>query len=314
MVFFSQYAKISLALTLLIVGQTATAFAGNPGSASSQKAVSWTGLTFYHSGLLGKLTVQIQIQSPAPMTDGLLTRMGIGLAGPSETAEEIKLMAVELKAEGLSFFQEQYAEKIWFNAEDGRAYRRIRWRKGGDPWVKIYSWTEKGVRRHKIEPASRGESKQDPIKWAQTAENFYPHPLNAVSSKVISDPALLLYLLSAFDPQNLKSPLEILVFGKEQVHRLTCRREKSLPLTVSFKTHSSSGVIARKTPITPLVFSIEAEPAGSPDRNPEAFSLLGLQKNIRIYLDPSVQLPIRVSGRNSLWGELILDLGEVRLD
>jgi hypothetical protein len=264
--------------------------------------------------MLGKLTVPIQIQSPAPMTDGLLARMGAGFTGSLATAKEMKLMAVEMKAEGLFFLNEQYAEKIWFHAGDGRAYRRIRWRKGGDPWVKIYAWTEKGVRRQKIQPAGREESKQDPVKWTKTTESFYPHPPDTVSSEVISDPALLLYLLSALDPLNLKSPFEIRVFGKEQLHRLTCRREKSLPLTVSFKTHSSSGVAGTNTTITPFVFSIEAESPGSQVRNPETFSLLGLQKNIRIYLDPSTHLPVRVSGRNSIWGELILDLSDVRLD
>jgi hypothetical protein len=314
MPFFSRYARISLALTLLVAGQTATAFAGDPGWTSSQKAASWTGLIFYHAGMLGKLTVPIQIQSPAPMTDGLLARMGAGFTGSLATAKEMKLMAVEMKAEGLFFLNEQYAEKIWFHAGDGRAYRRIRWRKGGDPWVKIYAWTEKGVRRQKIQPAGREESKQDPVKWTKTTESFYPHPPDTVSSEVISDPALLLYLLSALDPLNLKSPFEIRVFGKEQLHLLTCRREKSLPLTVSFKTHSSSGVAGTNTTITPFVFSIEAESPGSQVRNPETFSLLGLQKNIRIYLDPSTHLPVRVSGRNSIWGELILDLSDVRLD
>lgn len=314
MSFIKKYARISLALSLLIVDLTAAALAVNSGWASPQKAASWTGLTFTQSKMLGKLAVQIQIQSPAPMTDGLLARMGAGLAGSAEAAEIMKLMAVDMKAEGALLLDEQYAEKIWFTAGDGRAYRRIRWRKGGDPWVKIYAWEEKGVRRKKIQPASRDESKQDPIKWTQTTESFYPHPQDTAYSEVLSDPTLLLYLLSALEPQNLKSPFEIRVFGKEQLHRLTCRREKSLPRTVSFQTHSSSGVIAINTTIRPLVFSIEAESSASQDRNPETFSLLGLQKDIRIHLDPSTHLPIRVSGRNSIWGELILDLSAARLD
>ena len=93
------------------------------------------------------MTVQIQIQSPAPMTDGLLSKDGGRPCGVFRDGQEMKLMAVDLRAEGLLFFDEQYTEKIWFNAADGRAYRRIRWRKEGDPWVKIYSWAEKGVRR-----------------------------------------------------------------------------------------------------------------------------------------------------------------------
>ena len=315
MAFFNKYTMISLALSFLVgVGQTATALAVNPGWASSQKDARWTGLTFNHSRMLQKLTVQVQIQSPAPMADGFLTRMGAGFTGCSETVKEMKLMAVDMRAEGLSFFDEQYTEKIWFNAGDGRAYRRIRWRKEGDPWVKSYCWTDDGVRRQKIQPASRDESKQAPIKWTQTTESFYPHPKNTVYSEAISDPTLLLYLLSVLEPRNMKSPFEIYVFGKEQLHRLTCRQEKSLPMAVSFKLHSSSGVVGVNSTIKPLVFSIEAESLASKDSKPETFSLLGLQKEIRIYLDPSRRLPIRVSGKNSIYGELILDLSDARLD
>lgn len=314
MAFLNKYARISLALSFLVMGQAATALAVNPGWVASPKGACWTGLTFNHSKMPVKLTVQIQIQSPAPMTDGLLTRMGEGLSGSSEPVKKMKLMAVDMKAEGLSFFNEQYTENIWFDAEDGRAYRRIRWRKEGDPWVKIYSWTDNGVRRQKIQPASRDESKQAPIKWTQTTESFYPHPQNSVYSGAISDPTLLLYFFSVLEPQNLKSPFEICVFGKEQLHRLTCRLEKSLPMTVSFKIHSSSGVAGMNTAIKPLVFSVEAKSSASKDRKAETFSLLGLQKDIRIYLDPATHLPIRVSGRNSIYGELILDLSDARLD
>lgn len=313
--FFNKYMMISLALSFMVaVGQTATALAVNPGRASSQKDVYWTGLTFNLSRQLVKLTVQIQIQSPAPMADGFLTRMGAGLTGSSETVAEMKLMAVDMRAEGLSFLNEQYTEKIWFNAGDGRAYRRIRWQKEGDPWVKSYCWTDNGVRRQKIQPASHAERKQAPIKWTQTTESFYPHSKNTVYSEPISDPTLMPYLLSALEPRNLKSPFEIYVFGKEQLHRLTCRHEKSLPMAVSFKIHSSSGVVEINTTIKPLVFFIESESLASKDRKQEIFSLLGLQKEIRIYLDPSRHLPIRVSGRNSIYGELVFNLSDARLD
>ena len=308
---FSKYTIVCLTVLLLAgAGQTATALAASPGLVSSPKGAGWTGLTYTHSKMLGKLTVQIQIQAPA--TDTLLKRMGAGLAESSEAAKKMKLMAVDMRAEGLAFVDEQYTEKIWFNAADGRAYRRIRWLKGGDPWVKIYSWTEKGVRRQMIQPVGRDERNQDPIQWTKTTESFYPYPKDTVYPEVISDPTLLLYLLSVREAPELNSPFELRVFGKQQLHRLTCRPEKSSPMTVSYRAHSSSGVVEVNTTITPLVFSVEAESSAPRDRNPERFSLLGLQKDIRIYLDPSTHLPIRVSGRNAIWGELILELRDAQ--
>jgi len=313
MAFFKKYAGIASALFFLAgAGLAATAFAENPGRASSPEGVGWTSLTFNDSRMLAKLTVQVKIQSPAPMTDGLLTRMGAGLTGSAATGKKMKLMTVDLRAEGRTLFNEQYSEKIWFNAVDGRAYRRIRWRKGGAPWVKIYSWTDHGVRRQKIQPAGRSENNETPIKWSRTSESFYSYPPNLGHSKAVSDPMFLLFLLSSLESPEQKSPFEIFVFGKEQLHRLTCRREKSSPLAVSFKIHSSAGEVGINHPVQPIVFSVAAEPFASKGKKLETFSLLGLEKNIRITLDPVTHLPIRVSGRNSLWGELVLDLSEAR--
>jgi len=294
------------------LGFTATALVVNPGWASAPKGTGWTSLTYRASRLSAKLTVQVKVQSPAPMSDGLLTRMGAGLTGSAATARPMKLMAVDLSAEGLPLLDEQYSEKIWFDAADGRAYRRIRWRKGGELWVKVYSWTDQGVRRQKIQPAGRYERNQPPIKWTKSRESFYPYPQSTVHSRPISDPTYLLYLLSTLEPRNLKSPFEIFVFGKEQLHRLTCRREKSSPLTVPFKTRSSAGGTGINTTLTPIVFSVTAQPCAYKSRESEIFSLLGLEREIRIYLDPATHLPIRVSGKNHLWGELVLDLSEVQ--
>jgi len=307
------YRLISFALLFLVgAGLTATALAVSPGWASSPKGAGWTSLTYNASRLPATLTVQIKIQSPAPLNDGLLNRTGAGLTGSAATARAMKLMTVDLRAEGLSFLNEQYSEKIWFDAVDGRSYRRIRWRKGGELWVKVYSWTDQGVRRQKIQPAGRYERNQPPMKWTRSRESFYPYPQSTVHSRPISDPTYLLYLLSTLEPQKLQSPFEIFVFGKEQLHRLTCRREKSSPLTVPFKTRSSAGGTGINTTITPIVFSVTAQPCAYKSRESEIFSLLGLEREIRIYLDPATHLPIRVSGKNHLWGELVLDLSEVQ--
>jgi hypothetical protein len=163
-----------------------------------------------------------------------------------------------------------------------------------------------------IQPAGRDEWNQDPMQWTKTTESFYPYPKDTVYPEILSDPTLLLYLLSVREAPKLNSPFELRVFGKQQLHRLTCRPEKSSPMTVSYMGRSSSGEVGINATITPLVFSVEAESPVTRDRKPERFSLLGLQKDIRIYLDPSTHLPIRVSGRNSIWGELILELRDAQ--
>jgi hypothetical protein len=314
MTWMKKYAGMLLVvLFMLTVCQTAAVFAIAPSGIAFPKNTRWTSLTFNYSGILTTLTVQIKVQSPAALNDGLLARVGASLTASESTVKEIRLMTVDLKTEGRFFFNEQYTEKIWFNAVDGRAYRRIRWLKSGDPWVKIYCWTDHGVRREKIQPADQRENNQDPIKWSKITESFYPYPTNTSYSKSITDPTFLLSLVSTLAPLNPKIPHEISVFGKEQLYRLTCRREKSWPMPVSYKAHTSSGEVNISKTLTPIVFSVAAEPYSVNDSKSEEFSLLGLQDDIRIYLDSITYLPIRISGKNSIWGELVLDLSDARL-
>ena len=313
--FLNTYARIFFALSCLAgMSQTAMAGAVSHRSVASQKGARWTALTFNHSKLLSKLTVRIHMQSPAPMCDAFLTKMGAGPTGCAGGDNEITLLTTDMTARGLAFLNAQYSEKVWFNAEDGRAYRRMRWRKKNDPWIKIYRWTDNGVYRQKILPACPDERKQTPTKWTRTTESFYPYPENTVHSGAVSDPMLLLYVLSALEPGRLKSPFEMYVFGKKQLHRLICRQEKSLPTAVSFKLPGSSGATGINTTMTPLVFSIDTEALAPENGEPETFSFLGLQKDIRIYLDASRRLPIRVSGKNAICGDLVLELSDAQLD
>jgi hypothetical protein len=63
-----------------------------------------------------------------------------------------------------------------------------------------------------------------------------------------------------------------------------------------------------KGQITPFVYSIKTESLAAEKEEAENFSLLGLHKNIRIYMDPEKQIPVRISGTNNTIGKLELQL------
>ena len=123
------------------------------------------------------------------------------------------------------------------------------------------------------------------------------------------DAPLVFYLLSTLDLTSKKGPYEICVFGKKQLHRLTIRQEESPPMEVSFITRTPSQKEETiKGQITPLVYSIKTESLAPEKEEAENFSLLGLHKNIRIYMDPEKLLPVRISGTNNIIGKLELEL------
>jgi hypothetical protein len=312
---FNKYIKLFVCLVVLVgVIRTATAGTDNHAGAFTHRDVSWSDLTFMGSNALVKVTVKIQLGSPADMCGDLLTTMGAELADCSEVGRDIQFMTVETTAKGNVFFYEQYTEQFWFNPADGRAYRRIRWFKGSDPWIKTYCWSDKGVRRQNIRPGNSDENKRPPTQWTRRIASFYPYPKDIVGCSIISGPTFVFNILSTLEPGCLHTPFEICVFGKKQLHRLTCRYEKCLPMGVSFKIHSPGGEVNVDTTLKPLVFSIMAESVIHENMEPEIFSMLGIQKDIRIYIDPSRCLPIRISGTNTKIGKLVLELSDVRLN
>jgi len=301
---------------VLLVGMIRTATAGtdNNARAFTHRGVSWTDLTFTGAKALVKVIVKIQVGSPADKCGELLTTMGAELADCSEVGRDIQYMTVETTAKGIVFFDKQYTEQFWFNPANSRVYRRICWRKGIDPYIKTYCWSDRGVHKQNIRPGNSDESKQPPTQWTHRTESFYPYPRDIAGCSMVSGPTFVFNILSTLEPSCLRTPFEICVFGKKQLHHLTCRYEKYLPMGVSFKIHSPGSEVNVDTTLKPLVFSIMAESAVAENMEPEIFSMLGLQKDIRIYIDPSMCLPIRISGTNTKIGKLVLELSDVRLN
>jgi hypothetical protein len=299
-------------LLLILAGGSNMAMAGVDNRSCTSFASSWKRLTFDGSGTLAKVSTKIQLKRSVEVHSDLFTKMDGEVSDCTEMGDNIKYLSVETTVRYMLFFSERYTESILFNAENGRACRRIRQRNGKDPWIKAYFWTRRGVQRRKVRPASPNEKTQLPAKWTQRSQTFYPYPIKS-GCLVITDSVSLIYMLSVLDYSRLQLPFELCVFGKKQFHRLTIDAQPSFPIKASFKTHSASGDDSVEDRLKPLVFTVSAEPAVPTSIESEKFSLLGLQKDICIYIDQARRLPIRVSGVNAKLGNLVLNLSDAEL-
>ena len=275
---------------------------------STRPAVSWTQLIFQGSKLLNRISVEIELGAGGQISGDFSTKLGKDIGGCTETADDSKILTVRSSSTGVGFSENRYQEIIWFNGLVARPEKRIRLSNGESPWVKSYCWEEKGVRRQKILPGKPNENKQPPTKWTKRTESFYQYPQEVVGCDAILDPVLVFYILSAFDSGRLQSPFELCVFGRKQLHQLTIAQEKTSPLKVSYKVRSSSQKVTIDDKISPRIFSISTAPLAPDNKEPETFSFLGLNKEIRIYMDPEKRLPVRISGTNNSLGKLVLDL------
>lgn len=311
---FPKQIKVILFLAFLIILPHLSAAGGNKNiETTANNKVSWTDLTFTGSKFLTSIKVKIQLGPGNLLSDASAQKTKTDLADCSEPDNDSKLLTVKSSSKGMGS-QGQYEEKIWFKTADGLPYKRIRFSNADDPWVKSYCWEDKGVRRLKILPSSPAEKKQPPTSWTQRTESFYDYPKEQTDCSSVMDPSLVFYILSNLDLSSKKSPYEICVFGRKQLHRLTIQQEKSSSIKVSYKTQSASVKNNTEEQITPNVFSISTKALPSGNKNPEAFSLLGLNKDIRIYMDPKKQIPVRISGTNNSAGSLELNLRSAELN
>ena len=305
---FQKYIKVILLLVVLVVlpQNTAAGESKRPVTVVDNKT-SWSDLTFTGSKFFNSINVKIQLGPGSLLSASSAKKSGTDLADCSEANNDSRLLTLKWSLKGI-LAQGKYDVKVWFKTVDGLPYKRIRFRNDDDPWVKSYCWEDSGVRRFKVKPGNPAEIKLPPTEWTDPKEHFYKFPVSTGCSSV-SDPSLIFYILSAHEPDMQQNPKEICVFGKKQVHRLTIRQVKSSPIEVSFKTlNSSQKEETIKDKITPLVYSIKTEPIAPENKEPENFSLLGLHKDIRIYMDPEKQIPVRISGTNNSIGKLDLEL------
>ena len=289
--------RIVLIFLLVIIAVLPPISDAHENKVSDRQDVSWTELIFNGSKFMNQITVKIQLMSGDKISGDQSTKIENSLVDCPETGHGSKLLTVQSSSKGMGS-SEQYNEEIWFDEMVISPDKRIRLNSGDDPWVKSYCWEDNGVRRLRILPGKSSEKKHPPSKWTKRNESFYEYPADATECATISDPFLIFYMLSTLDLERQKEPIEICVFGRKQLHRVTIGQEKPSSLKVAYKERSS-GEVAVKDKINPVVFSITTEIFSPAKEKPEAYSFLGLNKDIRIFMDPEKRLPVKISGTNN---------------
>jgi hypothetical protein len=204
-------------------------------------------------------------------------------------------------------------EQVWFEPVQAMALHRIRLRRGKDEVERIYWFTAEGVHRLRKKPGSNKEASLPARQWTDVRSTFYGFDLLQLGCPQVSEPSLLIYILSAYFSRESNNPLSVCVFGKQQVHQVRLGVDKSRTVTVDYAEKKGNGEIRQRGKLEVMRVTMEARPARADQRDPENFSFLGFHNNIAIAIDPHSRIPVQVSGTIPMVGSVTLKLREVKL-
>jgi hypothetical protein len=275
--------------------------------------IPWTHLSFHAKNFWVEVSTEIQIRSVrASDLDAVLLASPKGMPIKPKTPQTTE-MTINTTIDPRFRSPVKIYNRIWFNPTDASALGRVRLRRGEDDFKKIYRFTEQGVFRHRIEPKDRGEARLEPDKWTDIKDTFYPYDINQLNCAGVSERSVLIYILSAIAISKSNTPLTLCIFGKRQLHRIQLRKEGILPVKSNYIVKNRQVETRKEGTVRALKFTITAQPIESQLEDAENFSFLGFHKDITIYVEPTLGLPIRASGIIPTIGKADLKLREVRL-
>ena len=268
----------------------------------------WKQLTLEGEKPLTRFLVKLQIDDGAALCPYPLSDIKMDNFRCPWPQDGVLLLSAETVTMSLVLPQEKYEHFVWFRAKNIEALQRVRWKKSGNKWLKLYVWQDRGVSRLSIRPRE-GEEIFSPGKWTKRYKSFYKYPLEVVrkTGKVISEPLSLIYLVSHLAHKGLKKKVSTLVFGKKGLHVVTVSFKKEKSTKIRFHEGSPHGPIKKKNKTGIYVYRIQAESVVG-GRHHEAFSLIGLQHHIEIFVEPKSGIITRIRGDNDVVGHVDLRL------
>ena len=275
--------------------------------------VVWDELVLQAKKFTATLNVQIRLASlPAADAQGALPKSPRGTP-VQPTGPRLFRLVLNMGIDATFRAHVQILNEIWFDPKAAAVLGRIRLRQGQDDFKKTYRFTRQGVFRHRREPLNQKEVLLDPEKWTDVKDSFYAYDLARLGCPQVSERLALLYLLSAADLSENSGPLSLCVFGKRQLHRVTLRPQGLYPLTVDYLEKTMQNEARKKGPVKALKIAIETRPMDTDLKADENFSLMGLHREIIIYIDPVSRIPLQISGNTPAAGRTDLKLRQVQL-
>ena len=272
-------------------------------------AVTWKHLSFKGKEYFAKLVAEIELMSPSKSE--LDVAFIPSPKGAPVAMTEFGALVIDTNISVKSIFGAvKLGKKAWFDPVSLSAMQYVRERRGFKDSEKTYRFTDKGVHRVAKTPIDKNETIQLPEKWSSSYEEFYPYDSEKKDCANITAPISIIYLISALKVSDFEKPVTICVFNKKETVYLDIQKKPSEVLHVNHIEEKGEKIIHKDTSILAEVLSLEARSISS-GLVIDDFTLVGLQGDLRIYIDRESQTPVQLRGNYKNFGEIKLNLRQV---
>jgi hypothetical protein len=296
-------------LILLIFPLTLSATKIAPALSIDKTTVHWKHLSFKGKELFAKLAAEVVLTSPSKSeldTTFIPSPQGVPIAVTKSGA-----LVIDTKISVKSIFAKVKLQNIaWFDPVTLSTMQYVRQRIGLKDVKKTYRFTDKGVFRLRKQPIDKKEVIQLPEKWSTIKESFYPYDLEKNNCVNITAPMPVIYLVSASKGSDFEEPVTICVFNKRETIYLDIQKEPAETVQLNHIEIKGEEVIQKNKSILAEVLSLKARSISS-GQIMNSFTLVGLQGNIKIYIDPESRVPVLLRGDYQGLGEIKLTLRQM---
>ena len=271
----------------------------------------WHRLSFKAESVFGKVATGVRLAAlPAEEAAGLLIAVpqADGLQPSGATVISI---TVDSNINPLIGPEEILNTRSLHNPDDAAALQRVRLRQGGKIWQKSYRFEPDGVYHQRKKPVNKKQQELPPEQWTTFEKEFYRYSGKYLECRAVLEPSELMYLVSAVDLTKLKSPLNMCVFDKKQLHRVTAIAGGAERLEVNYLERLPDKQVRREGIIEVNKISFQTRVLDPEEKELEKFSFLGLQGDFEIYVARRTGIPVQVSGQIPGIGKLNIRLDEV---
>jgi hypothetical protein len=276
--------------------------------------VLWNHLSYTGKSIVGKVKTDVQLMVvPVEAAAELLIADPAGeVLQPS--GETVVILTVNSNIDPLFGSDEVLNTQSLFDPNGSGALQRIRLRQGKDKWQKRYRFAQTGVHRLRIKPKDSREETLPLDQWTKIRNHFYAYADNDKACRRILEPGSLLYIVSALNIATAPKSFSLCVFNKKQLHQVKVSIDGSQALKVDYlEKHVDKRPIRVAGEVDTLKVSFQPHSLAPENIEPEHFSFLGLRGDFDIYVDAVTGIPVRVSGRTSIFGKVDIHLQEVYL-